>query len=115
MAQLINLETGIRISRFVNCSIKRKENLTIQTSLDGTEYLTMFGKAVLHYEMEIFIDRVGKKLLLEAADTLSLLQYSGAEGIVTGRIVKLSPFKNVTTTWSSAKIELASESEVSPA
>ena len=50
MTYLKNKDTNILITRFV--SFRKTQDIirTVQTALDGTEYLTRFGVPTVHYE-----------------------------------------------------------------
>ena len=51
MAYLKDLATGRMVSRYVNFNKTQEATLTVQTALDGTEYLTRFGAPVYNYEV----------------------------------------------------------------
>ncbi len=112
MAYLKNKETGRIITRYVSFRDNEERVLTIQTALDGTEYLTRFGKPVRHYELELYLDDKGKELLLAAADMLALLEISARQGTFEGRIISLSEFEILTAHHFKVEATLSSESEV---
>ena len=112
MSYLKNAETGELITRFVSCKHKQSRMLIVQTALDGTEYLTRFGSPVDSYELTLFLAKEGQSCILQAADKLSLLEFSVRQGKFSGRIMKLSDFERLTTDWSKVTLTLSAESEV---
>ena len=111
MSYLKNAETGELITRFVSCKHKQSRTLIVQTALDGTEYLTRFGSPVDSYELTLFLTKEGQSCILQAADNLSLLEFSVRAGTFSGRIIKLSDFERLTTEWSKVTLTLSAESE----
>ena len=112
MAYLKNQETGDLITRYVNFNKTQEVTLTVQTALDGTEYLTRFGSPVYSYGLELFVNEVGKELLMTAFDQLSLLEVSVRLGTFTGRIKNLGEFEQQYYGWYRVDVILSSVSEV---
>ena len=112
MAYLKNQETGDLITRYVNFNKTQEVTLTVQTALDGTEYLTRFGSPVYAYELELFVNDAGKELLMTAFDQLSLLEVSVRLGTFTGRIKNLGEFEQQYYGWYRVDVILSSVSEV---
>ena len=54
MTYLKNTETGKIITRFVSFRKTQDVIRTVQTALDGTEYLTRFGIPTVHYEITLY-------------------------------------------------------------
>ena len=112
MAMLKNNETGQDITRFVSFKKAQEVNLTVQTALDGTEYLTRFGRPVYSYELEVHVNRQGKALLEEAADTLAELEVTVRSGVYTGRIKSMEQFEEEYYGWYKTTVVLSAVSEV---
>lgn len=112
MACLKVQDDGTIITRFVSMSESQDCSLTIQTALDGTEYLTRFGKPITHYTLTLYVDEGGKERLQKAADTLSLLEFSVRKGTFAGRVSKLSAFKYLAAGWYEVTATLSAQSEV---
>lgn len=113
MAYLKNAETGEHITRYVNFNKKQSVTLTVQTALDGTEYLTRFGSPVYSYLLEAHVNAAGRELLFQAADNLSLLEVKVKLGTFTGRIKELGEFAEEYYGWYKTTILLSAVSEVS--
>ena len=86
---------------------------TVQTALDGTEYLVRFGAPTVHYELTLYVDEAGKALLMSAEDRVSLLECTVKQGVFTGRIVELGDFEYLAAGWYKVEATLAAVSEVS--
>lgn len=114
MAKLSNLDTGEDITRYVNFNKTQDVNLVVQTSLDGTEYLTRFGEPVYHYKIEAYVDNEAKEMLMAAFDRLDLLEVDVRIGTFTGRIKELGNFDLQYYGWYKVDIVLAAVSEVMP-
>lgn len=112
MAYLKNLSTEESITRFVNFNKSQEVNLTVQTAIDGTEYLTRFGAPVYSYEIEAFVNEAGKQKLMDAFSRLDLMEVSVRIGTYTGRIKSLSKFSVEYYGWYKVNIMLSSVSEV---
>jgi hypothetical protein len=89
MAYLKLYGTSGIITRYVSFKNTQELILTVQTALDGTEYLTRFGNPTVRYELELYADESGKAALMSAADALPLLEVSVKQGLFTGRITEL--------------------------
>ena len=113
MAYLKNAETGEMITRYINFNKKQELNVTVQTTLDGTEYLTRFGSPIYSYLLEAHVNAAGRELLFQAADTLSLLEVKVKPGMFTGRIKELGEFEEEYYGWYKTTILLSAVSEVS--
>ncbi len=113
MAYLKTVSDGRSITRFVTFKKNQSVNLTVQTALDGTEYLTRYGEPVYSYELEVHVDDTGKDLLMAAADTLEELEVGVRLGTFTGRIKALSVFELEYYGWYKATVTLSASSEVS--
>ena len=113
MAYLKNAETGERITRYVSIIKKQELTLTVQTALDGTEYLTRFGSPVYSYLLEAHVNAAGRELLFQAADTLSLLEVKVKLGTFNGRVKELGAFEEEYYGWYKTTIILSAVSEVS--
>ena len=113
MAYLKNKDTEEAITRYVNFDKTQNLTLTVQTSIDGTEYLTRFGSPVYSYEIEAFVNETGKQRLMDAFDRLNLMEVSVRIGTFTGRIKKLGKFDLQYYGWYKVDIVLSSVNEVS--
>ena len=112
MSYLKNIETAEIITRFVSFRKTQEVIRTVQTALDGTEYLTRFGSPIVHYELTLYINEAGKAKLMAAEDNVPLLECSVKQGLFTGRIVELSSFDYQAAGWYKVTATLASVSEV---
>lgn len=113
MAYLKNTDTNEVITRYVTFNKTQEVNLTVQTALDGTEYLTRFGSPVYSYEVEAYVDETGKQKLMDAFANLNLMQILVRMGTFSGRIKSLSEFTSEYYGWYKVDIVLSSVSEVS--
>lgn len=104
-------KSGI-ITRYVSFKNTQELILTVQTALDGTEYLTRFGSPTIRYELELYADEPGKAALMSAADALSLLEVSVKQGLFTGRITELGKFEYLAAGWYKTTAVLSAVSEV---
>lgn len=112
MAYLKNLSDNTIISRYVNFNKSQDVNLTVQTAIDGTEYLTRFGVPVYSYEVEAFVNEAGKQKLMDAFDRLDLLEVNVRIGTFSGRIKNLGKFDPQYYGWYKTEVILSAESEV---
>ena len=112
MTYLKNKETNTMITRFVNFRKTQEVIRTVQTALDGTEYLTRFGSPTCHYELILYVNESGKAALMAAEDTVPLLECSVRQGIFTGRMIELSDFEYQAADWYKVTAILAAVSEV---
>lgn len=112
MAYLKNLSNGRIISKYVNFHKSQDVNLTVQTALDGTEYLTRFGVPVYSYEIEVFVNEAGKQELMDAFDRIDILEVKVRIGTFSGRIKDLDIFSLQYYGWYRTKVILSPESEV---
>lgn len=112
MAYLQTLETQKTITRYVNFKETQSVNLTVQVALDGTEYLTRYGKPVCAYELEVHVNDAGKKLLMTAQDTMEELEVSVRAGKFRGRIKALGEFETEYYGWYKTTVTLSASSEV---
>ena len=76
MSYLKNTETSEIITRFVSFRKTQEVIRTVQTALDGTEYLTRFGSPTVHYELTLYVNEAGKAALMDAEDSVPLLECS---------------------------------------
>ena len=113
MTYLKNKDTNTIITQFVNFRKTQEVIRTLQTALDGTEYLTRFGAPILHYELTLYVDEKGKAALMKAEDQASLLEFFVKQGVFTGRIIKLGAFEYLAAGWYKLTVILAAQSEVS--
>ena len=112
MAYIKNADTGDTITRYVNFNRRQELCLTVQTALDGTEFLTRFGRPVVTYVVEAHVNETGKELLMAAAASLALMEVKVRSGTFTGRIKELSEFEPEYYGWYKASILLCAVSEV---
>ena len=112
MSYLKFVDTDKIITRFVNLRTKQERTVIVQTAIDGTEYLTRFGKPVTSYELELYVDEKGKEAVLSAADDLSQLEVSVTLGRFYGRIKEVGEFEKLVTGWYKTMVTLSSQSEV---
>ena len=112
MSYLKNTETSEIITRFVSFRKTQEVIRTVQTALDGTEYLTRFGNPTVRYELELYADESGKAALMSAADALPLLEVSVKQGLFTGRITELGRFDYLAAGWYRTTVVLSAVSEV---
>lgn len=113
MAYLKSLETQKDITRYVNFKKNQEVNLVTQVALDGTEYLTRYGKPVCSYELEVHVNDAGKELLMAAQDTLEELEVSVKAGTFKGRVKALGEFETEYFGWYKTTVTLSASSEVS--
>ena len=112
MAYLKNAESGETITRYVNFNKAQELTLTVQKTLDGTEYLTRFGSPVYSYQLELHVNNVGRERLFQAADDLSLMEVKVRLGTFTGRIKELGAFEEEYHGWYNTTALLSAVSEV---
>ena len=112
MAYLKNAETGEHITRYINFNREQEQTLTVQTALDGTEYLTRFGSPVVTYAVECWVNNTGKDLLMAAAASLALMEVKVRIGTFTGRIKELGEFSVEYYGWYKTTILLSAVAEV---
>ena len=113
MTYLKNKETNTLITRFVSFRKTQEVIRTVQTALDGTEYLTRFGMPTVHYELTLYVDEKDKAALMAAEDSVPLLECSVKQGVFIGRIIELSAFEYLAAGWYKVTAILAAVSEVS--
>ena len=113
MSYLKNSETNTLITHFVSFRKTQEVIRTVQTALDGTEYLVRFGAPTVHYELTLYVDEAGKALLMSAEDSVPLLECSVKQGVFTGRLVELGAFEYLAADWYKVEATLAAVSEVS--
>ena len=113
MSYLKSADTNTLITRFVSFRKTQEVIRTVQTALDGTEYLVRFGAPTVHYELTLYVDEAGKALLMSAEDSVPLLECSVKQGVFTGRIVELGDFEYLAADWYKVEATLAAVSEVS--
>lgn len=112
MAYLKNADTGEKITRYVSLNKKQELTLTVQTALDGTEYLTRFGSPVYSFVLEAHVNAAGREQLFQAADDLSLIEVGVRLGTFTGRIKELGEFEEEYYGWYKTTVLLSAVSEV---
>ncbi len=112
MAYIKNADTGDMITRYVNFNKQQELTLTVQTALDGTEFLTRFGRPVVTYAVEAHVNEAGKDMLMAAAASLALMEVKVRVGTYTGRIKELGEFEPEYYGWYKATILLSAVSEV---
>ena len=112
MPSLVNLDTGEEITRYVNFKDNQEVNKVVQKSLDGKEYISRFGSPTIHYELTLYVDDDGKRLLQEAEDTVALLYITVNKGNYSGRIIELSDFDQLLIGWYKVTATLSPNSEV---
>ena len=112
MAYLKNADTGEVITRYVNFNKGQELNLSVQAALDGTEYMTRFGRPVYSYTVEAHVNNAGRELLMAAADTLALMEVKVRLGTFTGRIKELGAFGEEYYGWYKTTVLLSAVSEV---
>ena len=113
MSYLKNTETSEILTRFISLRKTQEIIRTVQTALDGTEYLTRFGSPTVHYELTLYVNEVGKTALMAAEDNVPLLECAVKQGVFTGRIVELGDFDYQAAGWYKVSATLAAVSEVS--
>ena len=113
MSYLKSADTNTLITRFVSFRKTQEVIRTVQTALNGTEYLTRFGSPTVHYELTLYVDEAGKASLMSAEDSVPLLECSVRQGVFTGRIVELGDFDYQAAGWYKVTATLAAVSEVS--
>ena len=113
MSYLKNTETSEIITRFVSFRKTQEVIRTVQTALDGTEYLTRFGSPTVHYELTLHVNEAGKAALMTAEDSVPLLECGVRQGVFTGRIIELGSFEYLAAGWYKVTATLAAVSEVS--
>jgi hypothetical protein len=113
MSYLKNTETDETITRFVSFRKTQEVIRTVQTALDGTEYLTRFGSPTVHYDLTLYVNEEGKAMLMDAEDSVPLLECSVNQGVFIGRITELGDFDYQAAGWYKVTATLAAVSEVS--
>jgi hypothetical protein len=113
MTYLKNSETNTLITRFVSFRKKQSVFRTVQTALDGTEYLVRFGAPTVHYALTLYVDEIGKAQLMNAEDSVPLLECSVRQGVYSGRIIDMGDFEYLAAGWYKVEATLAAVSEVS--
>ena len=113
MSYLKNAVTNTLITRFVSFRKNQEVIRTVQTALDGTEYLVRFGSPTVHYELTLYVDETGKAAMMNAEDSVPLLECSVKQGVFTGRIIELGDFDYLAAGWYKVEATLAAVSEVS--
>lgn len=109
---LKNADTDTLVTRYVNFKKQQELALTVQTALDGTEYLTRFGSPVITYAVECWVDDAGKDLLMSAAASLALMEVQVHIGTFSGRIKEMGEFSVEYYGWYKATVLLSAVSEV---
>ena len=109
---LKNADNDSLVTRYVNFKKEQDLFLTVQTALDGTEYLTRFGSPVITYAVECWVDDAGKDLLMQSAASLALMEVKVRIGTFTGRIKELGEFAVEYYGWYKTTLLLSSVSEV---
>ena len=112
MAYIKNADTGDMITRYVNFNKQQELTLTVQTTLDGTEFLTRFGRPVVNYTVEAHVNNEGRDLLMAAAATLALMEVKVRIGTFNGRIKELGEFEPEYYGWYKTTVLLSAVSEV---
>lgn len=113
MSYLKNSDTNTLITRFVSFRKNQEVIRTVQTALDGTEYLVRFGAPTVHYKLTLYVDESGKSALMHAEAAVPLLECSVKQGEFTGRIIELGDFEYLAAGWYKVEVTLAAVSEVS--
>ena len=113
MSYLKNIETSEILTRFISLRKTQEVIRTVQTALNGTEYLTRFGSPTVHYELTLYVNEAGKAALMDAEDSVPLLECSVKQGVFTGRIIELGNFDYQAAGWYKVTATLAAVSEVS--
>ena len=112
MSRLKNKESGEIISRYVDLNFQYRQNTTVQTSLDGTEYLTRFGAVTINYTVTVWVRNEGREAIREAADRLTLLEVSVRQGVFTGRIKAMSDMEKIANSWYKIELTISPDAEV---
>jgi len=95
MALLKNLDTNEDITRFVSLKEKQEVIRIIHKTLDGASHIQRIGKPTTSYEVSLYVCDSGRKKLLIAADTCSLLEVIVKSGVFLGRMSDLSDFEKL--------------------
>ncbi len=112
MASLINMDTSEEITRYVTFDTSQEVNRVIQTALDGSEYISLFGNPAVHYDLTLYVDDIGKERLMAAECTTALLKITVKKGEFSGRIIELSKFDRLMPGWYKVTATLSPNSEV---
>ena len=112
MAYLKNADTDELVTRYINFNKGQELGITVQTALDGTEYLTRFGSPVVSYAVECWVNDAGRDLLMAAAASLALMEVKVRIGTFTGRIKELGEFEVAYYGWYHTTLLLSAVSEV---
>jgi hypothetical protein len=67
----------------------------------------------VHYELTLYVNEAEKAALMEAEDSVPLLECSVKQGVFSGRITDLSDFDYQAAGWYKVTATLAAVSEVS--
>ena len=101
------------ISKFVTLEERPVRTVTVQTAIDGTEYITRFGNPVMTYNVTVYVDFKGKAALERAADNLDVLEVSVRRGTFHGMVKSEISVENCETYgWYKISFELSANSEV---
>lgn len=112
MAKFINNDTKHLITIYVNLKQRQELTRTVQSTLDGTDYVEMYGKPRVYYDVTLYLNEEGKTRLEEAESKVSLCKIAVKKGEFTGRIVQVSKYDTLVTGWYKVNVTLAAVSEV---
>jgi len=100
------------ISSYIDLIEKPQRTVSVNTAIDGTEYLTRFGSPTITYEVQAWVNFNGKVLLEAAADSLALITMQVRRGTYTGRIKELGDPEALSYGWFHYTMQIAANSEV---
>ena len=109
MAQLYDITKEYAITRFVSLDESQEVNRIINKALDGTTYIQIVGKPSVNYQLEVYVDIMGKARLFRAEADCNLLRVSVQSGTYYGRITSLSISKMPPSKYFKATVVLAVE------
>ncbi len=112
MAKLINLDTTEEITQYVSLMEKQEVIRAIHNTLDGNQYIQRIGTPIISYELALYVNEQGKRLLMQAEDKASLLEVQVKSGTYFGRITELKFFKKLPAGYYEVSATLSSVTEV---
>jgi len=112
MAKLINRDTNEEITSYVSLMERQEVIRAIHNTLDGNQYIQRIGTPIISYELTLYVDESGKRLLMQAEDLASLLEVQVKNGTYFGRIMELKDFKKLPAEYYEVSATLSSVTEV---
>ena len=111
MISLLNNDTNEEITKFVSFNVKQEVIRIIHKTLDGNQHIQRIGEPTKSYELSLYVNEQGKQLLMQAEDTVALLQVNVKSGVYYGRITDLKDFEKLPAEYFKTTAILAVEME----